>query len=94
MKPIAKVVKETRLNRRQPLRTFAKQLGVSFMTVSLWENDKADPSPEVVGKLLASDTPWIKTMALDIFAQQQRAMMEAALPDNPTVKPCAETEAA
>ena len=85
MKQIAAIVKDTRSTRQANLRDFATELGVSHMTVSLWENGKADPSPEVVGKLLASSVPWIKDMGLDIYAAQQRQTMSNALPNLTTI---------
>jgi transcriptional regulator with XRE-family HTH domain len=76
---VRETIKSTRQAQQMNTRDFANHLGVSQNMISLWERG-AEPSRETLSRLLACGTPWVRDMALDIFAIQQRSLLSSSLP--------------
>ena len=76
---VSEAIKSTRQTQKMNTRVFAQHLGVSQNMISLWERG-AEPSRETLSRLLGSSTPWVRDMALDIFAIQQRSLLSSSLP--------------
>lgn len=76
---VSEAIKSTRQTQKMNTRDFAHSLGVSQNMISLWERG-AEPSRETLSRLLACNTPWVRDMALDIFAIQQRSLLSSSLP--------------
>lgn len=75
---VGDVIKFVRKSKKMNTRVFAKMLGVSQNMVSLWERG-SEPSRETLGRLLGSKCGWVREMALDIHAIQQRDLMATTI---------------
>ena len=76
---VSDAIKSVRQDKGLNTREFAKLIGVSQNMISLWENG-SEPSIETLSRLLACNIPWVREMALDIFAIQQRSLLNKSLP--------------
>ena len=76
---VSETVRETRKAKAMSLQDFGNAIGISGMAVSYWETGKRDPSLEQVAWMLASRCDWVRQLALDIYAVQQRTLLSLAL---------------
>jgi transcriptional regulator with XRE-family HTH domain len=77
----SELIIEVRKLRDESLRKFAKSLGVSYQTILNWEQGVFPPDPQTVGMLVASETPWIRSLGLDLYAAQCRRTIQSVYPE-------------
>ena len=90
---IAEIIRTTRLARRQSLRDFAKEIGVSHNSVAQWERSESKIEKARLSVWMKDDREWVRRMAFAIFTADFGAAMMAAAAianDNPMQEPRAQ----